>query len=98
MHAYRESDLVSFEFLFCFVLINVSYLCGSPLEIQDAWIKPPKEQDVSIKKKANKYKQMSISPKDFNMTENLGPRDSVVSHMGERALFHLSLLTQTTGT
>lgn len=41
---------------------------------------------------------MSISPKDFNMTENLGPRDSVVSHMGERALSHLSLLTQTTGT
>ena len=31
--AYKETDSVSFELFF---LINVSYLCGSPSEIQDA--------------------------------------------------------------
>lgn len=49
--------------------------CGNLSEIQDACIKPSKEQEVSI----FRCKQVGLSPKDFTTAENSGPGGSVFS-------------------
>ena len=58
-------------------------------------IKSSKEQEMSTFK--IQIQINGLKPKDFNITENTGPRDSVVSTPG-RALSHLPQLTQATGT
>lgn len=57
-------------------------------------IKSSKEQEMSTFK--IQIQINGLKPKDFNVTENTGPRDSVVSTPGS-ALSHSPQLTQTTG-
>ena len=57
-------------------------------------IKSSKEQEMSTFK--IQIQINGLKPQDFNMTENTGPRDSVVSTPGS-ALSHSPQLTQTTG-